>query len=394
MGCSGWLILTLLKRLFPVGYPKKPYKVLPVPDAPDYNKAESWAAYPGKSSAAETTPEGLPSVPEGERRAACFFVHPTTFFGDEGWNEPFGFKASQMLTESFLHIGASAFNECCRIYAPFYRQASFQAQLFHRESGRLAFELAYSDVKQAFLHFLKKEPTAPILLASHSQGGQHLMRILAECIEPDPALQKRLVAAYMVGTNVLPLDAFTRLFPSLHACEGPTDTPGAVIAWDTKAHGTGAAKPADFGILPEFHGIWYPSGWDIPKKGAAFLNTNPLTWSSTPGTRVTEGWLGTACLELPAKTKPFTKKEFMLGQLTEAQCKPALRQNGHKPEGLEFFAESLPHCLCVPKLKPADCGVFARFTEEGDYHNVDYPIFYYNIRQNVSDRLQAFLSKQ
>jgi hypothetical protein len=220
------------------------------------------------------------------------------------------------------------------------------------------------------------------------------MRLLAECLEPDPALQQRLVAAYMVGSNVLPKDVFSRSFPSLHPCEGPTDTPGAVISWDSKAQATAAADCPDFGALPECPGFWYASGWEVPPKDAAYLNTNPLTWSSTPGVRATEGWLGAACLKLPPGTKPFEAKAYMLGQLVDAQLKPEIELQGHKPEGLDFFAESLPHCLCVPKLSAADRGVFAKMTDEGDYHSLDYPIFYYNIRQNVSDRLQAYLSKQ
>lgn len=123
------------------------------------------------------------------------------------------------------------------------------------------------------------------------------------------------------------------------------------------------------------------------------LNTNPLTWTSTPGVRASKGWLGTACLALPDKCKPYTKEEFFKGKLQDVQAKPALEQHGRRPDKLEFYAESRPHCLCVPELSKEDRGVFAEFTNDGDYHVLDYCLFYYNIRQNVSDRLQAFHSK-
>ena len=153
-------------------------------------------------------------------------MHPTGYFGKEYWNEPRGSHASDVLTESFLHTDASAFNGCCRIYAPHYWQASVAAQMFDKKSGiaafELAYELAYEDVKQAWLHFLGQEPTAPILIASHLQGGQHLMHLLTECVEPNKALQERLAAVYMVGTNMLPRDMFVRNFPSLHPTASAT----------------------------------------------------------------------------------------------------------------------------------------------------------------------------
>merc|ERR1711918_279938 len=105
-----------------------------------------------------------------------------------------------------------------------------------------------------------------------------------------------------------------------------------------------------------------------------------------PGTRASEGWLGPACLKLPDNTKPFSKKDFFTGQLTKAQCTPMIEAQGHKPAKLEFYAESLPYCLCVPHLRKEDRGVFGEFTSDGDYHVLDYALFYYNIRQNVSDR--------
>ena len=390
---KGWLVLQLLKCVFPVGRPRAPFKDLTPPPAPDYNEASWWAAYPGQPSDAETTPASVAAVPDAERPAACFFVHPTGYFGAEHWNEPRPCQQSEMLTDSFMHTDASAFNGCCRIYAPRYRQASVAAQLFDKQSGQLALELAYSDVKEALLHFLEEEPTAPVILASHSQGGQHLMRILAECVEPDEALQQRLVAAYMIGTNMLPQDMFVRSFPSLHPSDGPCDAPRAVISWDTKA-GPEATNPPDPDFISEFPGFWYPSGWETPEYGAAMLNTNPLTWrSSDLGMRATEGWLGAACVKLADGVKPFSTKAFFTGQLTSAQCKPVLEQGGYRPADLEFYAESLPHCLRVPHLSTEDRGAFGLFTDDGDYHLLDYPLFYYNIRQNVSDRLEAFLSQ-
>ena len=64
------------------GWPPKmecgPVGQVPPPPAYDYSDATSWAALPGKLSPAELAPAGEVLLPDGERSADCFFVHPFT----------------------------------------------------------------------------------------------------------------------------------------------------------------------------------------------------------------------------------------------------------------------------------------------------------------------------
>lgn len=55
----------------------------PVLAAPDYNLRAHWAAWPDSASPAERLPEGVISVKPSQRKAAAFFLHPTTFGSKE-----------------------------------------------------------------------------------------------------------------------------------------------------------------------------------------------------------------------------------------------------------------------------------------------------------------------
>ena len=48
----------------------------PPPPPYDYSDLASWAAFPGQPSPAEFVPDGETPLPDDERPADCFFVHP------------------------------------------------------------------------------------------------------------------------------------------------------------------------------------------------------------------------------------------------------------------------------------------------------------------------------
>jgi len=178
----------------------------------------------------------LALVPESERYADCFFVHPTTYFGpnynetckcSDGHHGNWDEMAAELTDCWVVATQVTVFNQSCRIWAPEYRQASINAVT--SEGAR---DLAYSDVKRAFLFFLRHTaPDSPIVLASHSQGGWHLARLLEDLFEHDAALRARLVCAYLVGSR-LPLAYFGTKFK--HLKEGSTpDQIGCIVGWDT-----------------------------------------------------------------------------------------------------------------------------------------------------------------
>jgi len=196
----------------------------------DYVDEKNWAAYPGKHSSAELLPFRESRLPESERRADCFFVHPTGLFCGPGWNQTTipNAQADEQTNSWMLTGQASAFNGTCRIFAPHYRQAVMTAYLADKVNGRKALDFAYGDVLAAFTHFLSVTGDRPIVLASHSQGGHHLQRLLEEVVDCDPALVRRLVCCYLVGSRI-PLDKFQRSWKHLHEGMAEDDHSGAVV---------------------------------------------------------------------------------------------------------------------------------------------------------------------
>ena len=49
-------------------------------------------------------------------------------------------------------------------------------------NGYKAFDVAYQDVLEAFKYFINKNPSNPIIIAAHSQGTNHAVRLINEYI--------------------------------------------------------------------------------------------------------------------------------------------------------------------------------------------------------------------
>ena len=215
----------LVQMATPTGHYREP----PKGSGPDYAKASSWFAIPGLANdRSHWTPEGAIHQ-HSATRAATFFVHPTTYLERDRWNAPFdGGGEPGRRAELFVESQASAFDAVSDIWAPKYRQAAFGAFLLNSDDAQKALDLAYRDVLAAFDLFLKDQPSdKPIVLAGHSQGSMHLLRLLKD---RKSALGGRLVAAYVAGWPVgvrsdLPA---TGLPPCTNA-----DQTGCVMSWQS-----------------------------------------------------------------------------------------------------------------------------------------------------------------
>jgi hypothetical protein len=226
------------------------------------------------------------------------------------------------------------FNAAGRIYAPRYRQAHLSAYyLDDKQFQQEVFELAYSDVKRAFEHYLQHyNKNRPIIIASHSQGTTHAKRLLREFFDGKP-LQNQLVAAYLVGIAV-EADYFTNIKP----CDSADQT-GCVVSWRAYRKGR----------YPEWH-----------KPGGNVIVTNPLTWTSD--------------------TTYVAKTENTGGVL--------LRYNTIVPQ----VADAQIHDGFLWLNKPKFPGSFLWWNP--NYHAGDYNLFYLNVRYNAVRRVQAFLKER
>lgn len=317
-----------------------PYDANVHPAAPDYSKPEHWASLPGKRDAADSVPLNS-SLHDNQStaKADVFFVYPTIYTGKPQANYPWNADLNNVeltkdIQRSTILNQASIFNGSCRVYAPYYRQAhlySFYAT--NRNDASLALNLAYEDVKAAFQFYLKHyNQGRPIVIASHSQGSYHTMRLLQDFFDGKP-LRKQLVIAYLVG-RAISVHAFETIRPS----EGPEET-GVWASWNT------------------FLRDYKPATYDSYYKEA--LSTNPLLWNST---------------------EAFASKELNSGGV------------GLKFKMVPQLADAQNHANLLWINKPYVKGRGLLRTKI--WHRADMNLFYNNIRDNVSLRIEKFLNQQ
>jgi hypothetical protein len=232
------------------------YSYYTPPAAPDYSQGCAWAALPDRLDNADLLPDSATMQNhEATADVDVFFVYPTSFFGKTGWNcDLNNEKVNQKTDDRSIKYQASVFNGSAKIYAPRYRQANYASFFNFDGDGAKALDLAYQDVKQAFQYYLDHyNHGRAFILAGHSQGSYHLIRLCKEMIEGQ-ALQQKLVAAYLIGMPVK-----QNFFKDLPVCDAPEEN-HCYLTWNTFKVG------------------FYPKYYDSFFKGAVCVN--PLTWST------------------------------------------------------------------------------------------------------------------
>ncbi|WP_373512243.1 DUF3089 domain-containing protein [Persicitalea sp.] len=307
---------------------------------PNYEHEDAWTALPGTSDAADQVP--LRSNFKDQQinaRADVFFIYPTTYVqapeSPYPWNASLADSALNSATdESTILNQASVFNGSCRVYAPRYRQAHFYAFLTPNKKDKAqALDFAYEDVKSAFEYYLQHyNQGRPIVIAAHSQGTLHAIRLLKEFFDEKP-LGDKLVVAYLIGMAVQP-DEFATILPG-----NAPDQIRCFVSWRTFAKN------------------YYPE-WHRNEVNTAVC-TNPLSWQ-TNGAYVSQkenvGGVGLNYTYYP--------------HLADAQCQ----------EGLLWINK--------PYVKGRT------FISNQNWHNADINLFWGNVRQNVETRIDAFFSKE
>jgi hypothetical protein len=125
----------------------------------------------------------------------CFYVYPTV--SDQPTpNANLDVDPEQT---SIALYEAARYSEVCRVFAPMYRQVTLQGLREH--TGDLAH--GYFDVRDAWHAYLRDDNHGRgVVFLGHSQGTYMLRRLIAEEIDPDPAMRRTLVSAILLGGNV------------------------------------------------------------------------------------------------------------------------------------------------------------------------------------------------
>lgn len=348
-GCIA--LSTMDKWLFVVLDPG-PFDPSQTPAAPDYREPSAWAALPTTQDDADVSLAALPALDQKSAPADVFFVHPTTWIGSQ-WNVPIDDpEVIQATARGATLIQASAFNACCAVYAPRYRQANGKTFVAPNEDSDKALDVAYQDVLAAFRIFLTEHNKGrPFLLASHSQGTFLAERLLKEEIlgkEP----QNRLVVAYLIGGPITE----EALEGKIKVCSFATET-RCVVGWNARGPN------------------WRGNGFEFVSRDdpnatnrvAGRLCVNPLSWKKDGAKVPASSHQGAIFFD--------TEEPSLLPSFASADCQSGVlvTEVAEMPDR-DFMSEIL---LWV--MGPEN------------YHPIEYQIFYANLRSNAKERLSSFL---
>jgi len=325
--------------------------------APDYSSLYNWAASPYKHDNSDSIPVFLKHEKRDER-VDVFFIHPTSYIGmaDENdilqpgakrkdifnmlktvsWNADLRDTAVNNSTDNrTILYQASVFNADGRIFAPRYRQANIKAFFVHGSpEAEKAFDLAYSDIKKAFQYYLQHENHGrPIIIASHSQGSLHAIRLLQEFFDGKP-LQHQLVCAYVVGYQI-PIGTFKNI-----PVGNTPDATGCFVGWRSYRKGEISRQ--------------------VKKEDGNSVCVNPLTWTTSTQ------WA------------------------PESLNKGSLYGFNHTiPHAVGAGIEPNSKVLWVSLPKEAA----DKMKKMKNLHIYDYNLFWMNIRENVKQRIDAYFKK-
>jgi Protein of unknown function (DUF3089) len=165
----------------------------------------------------------------------CFYVYPTV--------------STQPTSNANLNVDpeeraiairqASRFSQRCRVFAPTYRQGTFQTLLAATQNPDSVspgvLKTAYSGVLRAWRTYLDRyNHGRGVVLIGHSQGALGLIKLIQDQIDGHQAVQKRLVSALLLGANVKVKKGSDvgGSFEHIRACHSSTQT-GCVVAYSS-----------------------------------------------------------------------------------------------------------------------------------------------------------------
>ncbi|MEL6528585.1 MAG: DUF3089 domain-containing protein [Pseudomonadota bacterium] len=286
---------------------------------------------------------------------AVFFVHPTSYLSRDSWNAPIGEDAdeeAERIARIYIRGMASPFNAASEIWAPRYRQATMGAFLTDEPEGQQAIDAAYADVKEAYNYFLSSlDDDTPVVLAGHSQGSLHLLRLLREEVNDSP-IADRLVAAYAVGWPVSVAHDLPAM--GIAACATPEQS-GCLLSWSS------FAEPADPSSVIDTYAK--SIGFDGTARGSSqILCTNPLT-----------GMFGG---QAPANTNLGTLVPD--DSISNGELVPSAVPARCDERGLLLIGD------------PPEMGSYV--LPGNNYHVYDIPLFWANTKADVGRRVKAFVT--
>jgi hypothetical protein len=162
----------------------------------------------------------------------CFYLYPTISDEKTGNSD----LAIQDTERSIALYQASRYSQYCNVYAPMYRQVTIAGlKIQSQPTTQPNPALGLKDVENAFADYLKRyNHGRGYVLIGQSQGASVLEALIAQKIDNNPSVRKRLVSAILLGGNVLVHgnSGIGGDFKHIPACRTATQL-GCVIAYST-----------------------------------------------------------------------------------------------------------------------------------------------------------------
>jgi len=309
-------------------------------EQPDYSEEYCWVAKPQTINKA----------------VDVFYVYPTIYSGTNPKNMNISDPSLRDNAKGLIVAQAGVYSTHANLFAPFYRQQSGALQsMAAANDGKDAyqdpvFQVGAKDIERAFGYYVRHlNPDRPFIIAGHSQGTMALINLMRKHFD-DPDLQKRLVAAYLIGYSVTKDDL--RKYPWMKLAQGENDT-GVIITYNTEG--------ADAGPSP------------VLLPGASVIN--PLNWrtDSTPADRdanMGAEFFNDSTGELTEKIPNFA------GAHVDLQKGVLIVTN-----------------MKTPKSDKIDLINMGRWPQ-GVFHRFDYAFWFNNLKDNVKKRIAAYQGTQ
>lgn len=320
VACS---IQKIPNRAISLDYPKTDFKILEESFKLDYSNYKNWLFFEENNDAQKLIPKNY-NLKDTLFNVSVFFIHPTTLYKGSNWNSDTAYFRNNKILKLTIENQASVFAGLTKLYAPHYREMHIHSYN-DAINGFKAFEFAYKDVEQAFEYFINNISTQRFIIASHSQGTNHAIRLINEYIKPNPQIKKRLFLSYLLGMDIAKDEL------DLDLCENPLDT-NCFMTWRS------------------FNESYFPNDW---RYGTEVLSVNPISFNTK------DNW--------------STKKDH-LGILFPNQ-KIRLKQS------ISVRNNSGVLWVRLPK------NIFTRRYIDDSYHKADFNLYWLNIRYNLIERL-------
>ncbi len=321
-------------------FPPRSFKHTKTPAKPDYTQTKYWACLPDKKDSADCEmPQYGLTDHQKHAKVDVFFVHPTNYEHGKRWNVNLDNKEANAFVDKYpAKLEASIFNASCKIYMPRYRIANLFAYFALERNSKPAFDLAYSDVREAFIYYMKHYNNGrPLIIASHSQGTDYAVRLLKEFFDKDTSIRKQLVTAYLVGRPI-----YDTTFKTIKVSTYAKET-GGYVTWNSVARWTNS-----------FYG--QPVG--------KVVGVNPVTWTQ-------DSVYSRAHLHKGSVPFPYNRIDTALIEARVAHSGFLWCKFTRQPNSKDYPNINSPY-----------------------YHLDDYNFFYMNIRENVKERIDQYFREQ